>query len=253
MTTKTLRVSRFLFVVFLLFSALTIMPQLVGAAATLSVAVTPLTAALDAGQSVTFTATATGGSGTYASYQWYVNTVAQTGQTAKTFAYTTTTVGSYSITATVTDNTPTTSAQSPAATATVNALPTCSISATTSTTVVVGGYVQVTAVASGGSGTFAPSTAYSFYVNGAVQSLPGGGGGESAIYQLSIHAAGTYSITCTATDSLGGVLAMSNIVSVTATAAGYSNSNSNAGCNSIPKFSANSTTNNSTNTHTDGK
>ena len=66
------------------------------------------------------TATASGGSGSYTSYQWYVDGSAQTGQTASTFSYSPASAGSYSITVTVTDSLGATSAQSTAATVTVN-------------------------------------------------------------------------------------------------------------------------------------
>ena len=66
------------------------------------------------------TATPSGGSGSYTSYQWYVNGSAQTGQTASTFSYSPASAGSYSITVTVTDSSGATSAQSTAASVTVN-------------------------------------------------------------------------------------------------------------------------------------
>ena len=66
------------------------------------------------------TATPSGGSGSYTSYQWYVNGSAQSGQTASTFSYSPASAGSYSITVTVTDSSGATSAQSTAASVTVN-------------------------------------------------------------------------------------------------------------------------------------
>jgi len=84
---------------------------------TLTVTVFPMTATLDLGQSQLFTATPNGGSGTYISYQWYVNGAAQPGQTGPTFNYHPTTTGTYSITVTVTDSSGGTSSQSPNATA----------------------------------------------------------------------------------------------------------------------------------------
>jgi hypothetical protein len=81
---------------------------------------------MDVGQSATFNATASGGSGNYTSYHWYVNGTAQSGATASTFSYSPASTGTYLITATVTDSTSATSAQSSAAdvTASVTVTPT---------------------------------------------------------------------------------------------------------------------------------
>jgi hypothetical protein len=85
-----------------------------------TVTVSPTSWTMDVGQSKTFLATPSGGSGNYTSYQWYVNASNQTGQTASTFSYTPTSSGSYSITVTVTDNSNTTSPQSNVAAVTVS-------------------------------------------------------------------------------------------------------------------------------------
>jgi len=74
---------------------------------------------LHVGKVQTFTTTASGGSGNYTRYQWYVNGVAQAGATASTFNYSAASWGTYSITATVTDSLGATSASSTAAAATV--------------------------------------------------------------------------------------------------------------------------------------
>jgi len=84
------------------------------------VSVSPFFWTMDVGQSTTFTAAASGGSGNYIGYQWYVNGVAQSGATALTFSYSPASTDSYSVTATVTDSLDLTSAQSTAATVTVN-------------------------------------------------------------------------------------------------------------------------------------
>ena len=82
--------------------------------------VSPTSWAMDVGQSKIFTATPSGGSGSYTSYQWYVGAVAQSGATASTFNYSPASSGSYLITVTVTDSLGATSAQSAAANVTVN-------------------------------------------------------------------------------------------------------------------------------------
>ena len=77
-----------------------------------TVNVSPSSWTMDVGQSKVFSASASGGSGTYTSYQWYVGGVAQSGATASTFSYAPRSAGSYSITLRVTDSLGATSAQS---------------------------------------------------------------------------------------------------------------------------------------------
>jgi hypothetical protein len=77
---------------------------------------------LDVGQSQTFIATASGGSGTYLSYHWYVDGQLQSSKVS-TFVYSSSTasLGTRSITVTVTDSLGVTSPPSSPATVTVNA------------------------------------------------------------------------------------------------------------------------------------
>jgi hypothetical protein len=82
--------------------------------------VSPTSWTMDVGQSETFTASASGGSGTYTRYQWYVDGSAQSGATASTFDYSPTSSGYYSITVAFTDSLGATSPQSTPATVTVN-------------------------------------------------------------------------------------------------------------------------------------
>jgi hypothetical protein len=84
------------------------------------VSVSPGSWIMDVGQSKTFTANPTGGSGSYTGYQWYVGGSAQSGQTASTFSYSPASSGSPLITVTVTDSLGATSAQSTAPSVTVN-------------------------------------------------------------------------------------------------------------------------------------
>ncbi len=136
------------------------------AAALPSVSVSPSSWTMVAGQSKIFSASASGGSGTYVSYQWYVNGVAQYGQTASTYTLMPIASGVYSITVTVTDSSSTTSPQSSAATVTVSSSPTVSVSPS-SWTMVAGQSKIFSASASGGSGTY---VSYQWYVNGVAQS-----------------------------------------------------------------------------------
>jgi len=55
-------------------------------------------------QSQTFTAVVSGSSGTYTSYQWYVNAAIQSAATGSTFSFTSSSAGSYAITVVVTDS-----------------------------------------------------------------------------------------------------------------------------------------------------
>lgn len=66
----------------------------------------------DIGHTITITANPSGGTGTYLFYQWYVNGSTQSGITAATFSFSSQSLGSYLITATVTDSLNATSAPS---------------------------------------------------------------------------------------------------------------------------------------------
>jgi hypothetical protein len=89
-----------------------------------SVSISPSTAAFTLGQSSLFTANAKEGSGSYTGYQWFVNGAAQQGQTNSSFSFSPTSVGSYSITTTVTDSFNATSNQSLAAKVDTSPVPT---------------------------------------------------------------------------------------------------------------------------------
>ncbi len=69
-------------------------------------ALSPANSTIDVTQSLTFTATASGGSGTYgaSAYAWQVNGAAQAGSTASTFTHTFAAAGAYSVAADVTDS-----------------------------------------------------------------------------------------------------------------------------------------------------
>jgi YVTN family beta-propeller protein len=84
-----------------------------------SVSVSPSPRTMDVGQSETLTATPTGGSGSYTSYQWYVDGSARSGATSSTFSFAPASNGSYLITVTVTDSLGAVSAQSNTAIVTV--------------------------------------------------------------------------------------------------------------------------------------
>jgi len=164
-------------------------PQLVP-----SVSVTPSSWTMDIGQSKTFAASASGGSGSYSSYQWYVDGVFQSGATSSTFDYAPTSTGSHSITVTVTDSSGTTSSQSSAATVTVNTKP--SVNLTPETWIMdVGQSKLFTATASGGSGSYVN---YQWYVGGVAVS-----GQTAQTFNYAPTSAGSPVITATVTDNIG--------------------------------------------------
>ena len=80
----------------------------------LTVSVSPSSWVMDVGQSETFTAAPSGGSGSYTGYQWYVNGSAQSSQVGSTFSFAPASGGTYLIGATVTDSSGATSQSSTA-------------------------------------------------------------------------------------------------------------------------------------------
>ncbi len=157
----------------------------------LTVSVTPISYTMDVGQSLTFTATASGGSGSL-SYQWYLGGSAVSGLTGTTYTYVPASVGSPTIYCRVTDQVTTTPfiVQSNTPSVSVAASPTVSIALSGSFTMDVGQTKTFTATPSGGSGTLS----YQWYVD----SNPVGS--NSATYSYAA-ALGSHSVTCTVTDS----------------------------------------------------
>ena len=174
-----------------------------------SVTVSPTSWTMDVGQSKTFSATPSGGSGSYTSYQWYVNGVSQPGQTALTFSFAPVAAGAYSVTVAVTDSLGATSAQSTAASVTVAASPTVSIAPVGPLTMDAGQVQAFTATASGGSGTIS----YQWYVDGTAV------GTNSVSYSYTASGA-SHSVTCTVTDSASTPVTSpaSNAVTITVSA-----------------------------------
>ena len=171
-----------------------------------TVSASPSSWTLDVGQSKTFAATPSGGSGTYTNYKWYVNgSLAQSGA-ASVMSFAPGASGSYSVTVTVTDSLGATSSLSSAATVSVNAVPTVSITPVGPLTLTVGEVQTFIATASGGSGTIS----YQWYLDGVAI------GTNGASY--SYTAAGTsHTVTCAATDSASPPVTSptSNAVSIT--------------------------------------
>ena len=155
----------------------------------LSISISPVSAIMNSGQSQTFTATASGGSGSYTSYQWYVDSTPQSGITTSTFTYTPgSTTGIHTITATVTDSSGTTSALSNPSTVTVNSAPSISTQPY-STSINNGQSTTLTSTVTGGTGSFS----WQWYdVNGIIPDKSGTG--TTASYVVSAASTGIYVI-----------------------------------------------------------
>lgn len=125
----------------------------------LSVSISPLSASILVGQSVTFTSTVSGGIPPY-SYQWYLNGSAVPGATADSWTFTPVSVGVYEVYLNVTDSSGNI-AISQIATVSVASQITVSISPM-SMAVIVGEPVTFTSTTSGG---YPPYT-YQWYLNG---------------------------------------------------------------------------------------
>lgn len=161
---------------------------------------------MDVGQSELFTANPSGGSGSYSSYQWYLNGASQNGATSQTFNYQATSAGSPTITVTVTDALGLTSTQSTAPSVTVNSAPSVNVSPTLGT-IDVGQPQQFTAHATGGS----TPLNYQWYLAGSA--VPGETG---STYTYTASFSGFPQIYCNVTDSASHpVTVQSNTPSVT--------------------------------------
>ncbi len=174
-----------------------------------TVSLSPTSWVMDVGQSKTFTATASGGSGSYSAYQWYVSGIGQKGATSSTFIYTPLSIGSFSITATVNDSLGVFSPMSSPASVTVNSALSTPVVSPSSWTMDVGQTKLFSVSASGGTGTLH----YQWYLDS------GKVGSDSASY--SYIASGTsHSIYCVVNDSANiPSQATSNTASVSANSA----------------------------------
>jgi hypothetical protein len=150
--------------------------------------VTPSPTQTDTNISATFTANCSGGTGGY-QYQWSVNGVAQ-GATGSSFGLSEPTSGTYSVSVTATDVVG--GSGSGSATDTVVNPPVCGPG---SGQIDVNRSVTFTANCSGGTGNLA----YQWYVNGSARS-----GATGSSLALTEAVAGTYTVSVTATDAVGG-------------------------------------------------
>ncbi|WMT49953.1 MAG: PKD domain-containing protein [Thermoplasmatales archaeon] len=144
----------------------------------------------DVGNSVTFTASATGGTGSY-SYQWYVGGTAVSGATSSSYTTSFSSSGTDSVYVIIHDGLGD-SATSSTISETVNTDPSVSISSSQNPTD-VGNSVTFTASVKGGTSSYS----YAWTINGASQSS------TSSAFSNSFASAGNYYVNVTVTDSLG--------------------------------------------------
>lgn len=168
----------------------------------LSVSITPSTAEIKVGESITFTATVSGGLPPY-SYQWYVNGSAVEGATSQLWMFTPTTPGTYIIHLNVADSTSQTARSN---TATVTVAPPLVVSISlTSASILVGQSITFTSTVSGG---YPPYT-YQWYLNGNPVS-----GATSATLTFTSTTAGIYYVRLEVTDGKDNT-AQSNTARIT--------------------------------------
>jgi len=178
----------------------------------LSVTISPVSASILVGQSVTFTSTVSGGIPPY-SYQWYVNGTDVEDATSQSWKFTPITPGTYIIHLNVMDSAQQT-AKSNTATVTVAPQLMASISPTTAS-ILVGQSVTFTSTVSGGY----PPYSYQWYLNDNPVS-----GATSSTWVFTPTASGIYYIYLKVTDDKGNT-AQSNTARITVAIApvgGYS-------------------------------
>jgi PKD repeat protein len=125
----------------------------------LTVTISPLSASILVGQSVTFTSTVLGGYPPY-SYQWYLNNSVVSGAASNTWTFTPLTIGTYKVYLNVTDSSENVAISD---TATITVAPQLTISISPmSASILVGQSVTFTSTTSGG---YPPYT-YQWFLNG---------------------------------------------------------------------------------------
>ena len=184
----------------------------VSAPTPLTLSISPVSASIYIGDSVSFTSTVSGGTPPY-SYQWYLNGVAVSGAVSPTWTFIPTSTVTYTVYLNVTDSVPNT-AKSNEASVTVAPKLTVSISPT-SASIPVGQSVTFTSTVSGG---YTPYS-YQWYLNGNPVS-----GATSASWTFTPTTSGIYYAYLKVTDAKGNT-AQSDTARITVTAVhvgGYS-------------------------------
>lgn len=178
----------------------------------LSVSISPSTARIKVGESVTFSSSVSGGVPPY-SYQWYLNGSAVSGATSPTWTFTPTAAGYYIIYVKVTDAVPQT-AKSNEASVTVAPPLTVSISPM-SASIMVGQSVDFASTVSGGY----PPYSYQWYLNDAPVS-----GATSSSWKFTPTTSGVYYVYLKVTDVNNNVAqsAVARIAVASVPVGGYS-------------------------------
>ena len=171
----------------------------------LTVSISPLSAAIDIGQSQSFTSIVSGGTAPYA-YQWYLNGAPVSGATNPAWTFTPPATGSYTVFLIVIDSLGQ-QATEKSALLTVNALPAVSI-LPVSATIHVGDVINFNSAVSGGT----PPYSYQWYLSSNPVS-----GATSASWTFTPTTTGNYTIHLNVTDNLGNT-AKSNDAVVTVAA-----------------------------------
>jgi PKD repeat protein len=169
----------------------------------LSASISPLSASIILGQSVTFTSTVSGGKSPYL-YQWYLNGSGISGAVNPTWTFTPTTFGTYKIYLTVTDSLGSTTSSNEAIVTAASQL-TVSISPLNAS-ILVGQSVTFTSTVSGG---YMPYS-YQWYLNGAP--VPGV---TSSSLIFTLTSSGIYYVHLKVTDAKGNT-AQSDAARITA-------------------------------------
>jgi subtilase family serine protease len=155
----------------------------------------PLTANVEAGTSVIFNVTASGGTTPY-TYQWELNSTAISGATAATYTFVPAHPATYTISVVITDSATHTDTAGPA-TVTVTPGPSVTLVYSPSGSIEEGMTVTLTAAASGGTGTY---TQYSWLSNGSSFATTA----VNTENWVAPNAIATYTLGVEVTDSAGG-------------------------------------------------
>jgi hypothetical protein len=163
--------------------------------------------AVTLGGSITFTTTVSGGTGSYA-YSWYVNNV-KTSTTTSAFTLNPSQLGSYAVYVTVTDAISSQVASASSSIQTVSFVNPLTVTlGSSATTLMLGGQIQFTATATGGTGSYT----YSWYVNNAKQSA------TTSTFTLTPSQIGSYTVYVTVNDASSTAINAVNSIVISVTA-----------------------------------
>jgi hypothetical protein len=166
-----------------------------------SVSISPSSVGLDVGQLQLFSSSVVNGTSPF-SYQWYLNDVAVSGATGSTWAFVSSSAGSYSVYLNVTDGAGFRIKSNVVAVA-VNSMP--SVSASPGSAMMDVGQMQLfTSTVSNGTSPFS----YQWYLDGAAVS-----GATGSTWAFVPSSSGSHSVYLNATDSTG-VTAKSNVIAI---------------------------------------